>query len=67
MGLLIGQRQTIKAKGMIVVVRELREQDPRVLSRTALYYRFHNMFQQDFYETMILTRDDKVSRSQWID
>ena len=52
---------------MTVAVREVREQDPRALPRTALDNRFHNMFQQDFYETVILTKDDKVSRSQWID
>jgi hypothetical protein len=48
---------------MKTTIREAREQDPQMFPRNALDNRFHNMFQQDFYETMILTKDDKVSRN----
>jgi hypothetical protein len=30
-------------------------------------YRFHTVFQQDFYESVIITKNKPVAISQWID
>jgi hypothetical protein len=43
----------------------------RILARTqpqdAYDYRFHSLFQQNFYELVIMTKNKSVADSQWID
>jgi hypothetical protein len=43
----------------------------RILARTqpqdAYDYRFHSLFQQDFYKSVIMTKSKPVANSQWID
>jgi len=54
-------------KGMTEVVRKLKLQDPRSQPKSATDYRFHTMFQQDFYETVIMSKNNPVAVSQWVD
>jgi hypothetical protein len=60
-------RVKVSYKGKIESVRENR----RILTRTqpqdAYDYRFHTLFQQDFYESAIMTKSKPVANSQWID
>jgi hypothetical protein len=60
-------RVKVSYKGKIESVRENR----RILTRTqpqdAYDYRFHSLFQQDFYESVIMTKSKPVANSQWTD
>jgi hypothetical protein len=48
-------------------VRENRRILARTQPRDVYDYRFHSVFQQDFYESVIMTRSRPVENSQWID
>jgi hypothetical protein len=48
-------------------VREKRKINARTLPRDAYDYRFHSLFQQDFYESVITPKSKLVTNSQWID
>ena len=54
-------------KGKTQMVMEERVKDPRQVQKSAADYRFHTTFQQDFYETVIITKERPVSESQWVD
>jgi hypothetical protein len=56
-----------KGMGTTKEVKRLRKIDPRSQPKDALDYMFHTCFQQDFYETVILTRKKHVSEAQWVD
>jgi hypothetical protein len=60
-------RVKVSYKGKTELVRENR----RILARThpqdAYDYRFHSLFQQDFFESVIMTKNKPVTNSQWID
>jgi hypothetical protein len=60
-------RVKVSYKGKTELVRENR----RILDRThpqdAYDYRFHSLFQQDFFESVIMTKNKPVTNSQWID
>jgi hypothetical protein len=60
-------RVKVSYKGKTEYVRE----NMRILARTqprdAYDYRFHSLFQQDFYESIIMTKSKLVTNSQWID
>jgi hypothetical protein len=60
-------RVNVSYKGKTKSVRENR----RILARTqpqdAYDYRFHSLFQQDFYKSIIMTKSKPVANSQWID
>jgi hypothetical protein len=60
-------RVKVSYKGKTEFVRENR----RILARTqpwdAYDYRFHSLFQQDFYKSTIMTKSKQVANSQWID
>jgi hypothetical protein len=60
-------RVKVSYKGKTESVRENR----RILAHTqpqdAYDYRFHSLFQQDFYESEIMTNSKLVANSQWID
>jgi hypothetical protein len=49
-------------------VREKRKENPRFVEKEPVIdYRFHTAFQQDFYESVIITKTKPVVISQWID
>jgi hypothetical protein len=49
-------------------VREKRKENPRLAEKEPdIDYRFHTAFQQDLYESMIITKTKLVAISQWID
>jgi hypothetical protein len=60
-------RVKVSYKGKTESVRENR----RILAHTkpqdAYDYRFHSLFQKDFYESVIMTKSKPVANSQWID
>jgi hypothetical protein len=60
-------RVKVSYKAKTKSVRE----NKRILTRTqpqdAYDYRFHSLFQQDFYESVIMTKSKPVANSQWID
>jgi hypothetical protein len=60
-------RVKVSYKGKTESMRENR----RILARTqpqdAYDYRFHSLFQQNFYELVIMTKNKSVADSQWID
>jgi hypothetical protein len=62
-----GWRQKISYKGKTEVVGEKRKENPMFHAREATDYRFHTFFQQDFYESVIITKGKSVAISQWID
>jgi hypothetical protein len=62
-----GWRQKISYKGKTEVVREKRKENPILHAREATDYRFHTFFQQDFYESVIISKGKLVTISQWID
>jgi hypothetical protein len=50
------------------LVREKRKEKPRLVEKEPdIDYRFHTAFQQDFYESVIITKNKPVTISQWID
>jgi hypothetical protein len=59
-------RAKVIYKGKTELVREKRKENPRLQAREATDYRFHT-FQQDLYESAIITKGKPVAISQWID
>jgi hypothetical protein len=60
-------RVKVSYKDKTESVRENRKILARTRPRDAYDYRFHSLFQQDFYESVIMTKSKPVSNSQWID
>jgi hypothetical protein len=61
-------REKISYKGKTDLVREKGKENPRLVEKEpGIDYRFHATFQQDFYESMIITKTKPVAISQWID
>jgi hypothetical protein len=61
-------REKINYKGKTDLVREKRKKNPWLVEKElGIDYRFHTTFQQDFYETVIITKTKPVALSQWID
>jgi hypothetical protein len=54
-------------KGKTESVRENRRILARAQPRDDYDYRFHSLFQQDFYESVIMTKSKPVANYQWID
>jgi hypothetical protein len=60
--------EKISYKGKIDLVREKRKENPRLVEKeTIIDYRFHTVFQQDFYESVIISKTKPMTISQWID
>jgi hypothetical protein len=57
----------VNCKDKTEVVREKKKINAHMLSHDAYDYRFHSIFQQDFYELVITSRSKPVANSQWID
>jgi hypothetical protein len=53
-----GKTESVKENTMIFACTQPRD---------AYDYRFHSLFQQDFYELVIMTKSKPVANSQWID
>jgi hypothetical protein len=50
------------------LVREKRKENSSLIGKEpGIDYRFHTAFQQDFYESMIITKIKPMAISQWID
>jgi hypothetical protein len=60
-------RARVRYKGKTESVRENRRILARTQPRDVYNYRFHSLFQQDFYELVIMTKSKLVANSQWID
>jgi hypothetical protein len=61
-------REKISYKGKTDLVREKRKENPRLVEKElGIDYRFHTVFQQDFYESVIIPKNKPVAISQWID
>jgi hypothetical protein len=61
-------REKISYKGKTDLVREKRKENPRLVEKeSGIDYRFHMTFQQDFYESVIITKTKPAAISQWID
>jgi hypothetical protein len=61
-------REKISYKGKTDLVREKRKENPRLVEKEPdIDYRFHTVFQQDFYESVIITKIKPTTNSQWID
>jgi hypothetical protein len=60
-------RVKVSYKGKTESVRENRRILARTQPRDVYDYRFHPLFQQDFYESVIMTKSKPVANSQWID
>jgi hypothetical protein len=61
-------REKISYKGKTYLVREKRKENLRLVEKEpGINYRFHTAFQQDFYESVIITKIKPVAISQWID
>jgi hypothetical protein len=61
-------RDKISYKGKIDLVREKRKENLRLVEmELGIDYRFHTAFQQDFYESIIITKNKSMAISQWID
>jgi hypothetical protein len=60
-------RVNVSYKGKTESVRENRRILAHTRPRDAYDYRFHSLFQQDFYESVIMTKSKPVANSQWID
>jgi hypothetical protein len=60
-------RVKVSYKGKTGSERENRRIHARTQPRYAYDYRFHSLFQQDFYESVIMTKNKPVVNSQWID
>ena len=56
-------RAKVSYKGKTDLVREIRTKDPRPLPKEATDYRFHTYFQQDFYESVILSKNNPVAQA----
>jgi hypothetical protein len=53
--------------GKTELVRDKWKENPQLQGREAIDYRFHTFFQQDLYESVIITKGKLVAISQWID
>jgi hypothetical protein len=61
-------REKIRYKGKTYLVREKRKENPRLVEKEpGINYRFHTAFQQDFCESVIITKIKLLAISQWID
>jgi hypothetical protein len=60
-------RVKVSYKGKTKSVRENRRILPHTKPQDAYNYRFHSLFQQYFYESVIMTKSKSVANSQWID
>jgi hypothetical protein len=61
-------REKISYKGKTYLVREKRKENPRLVEKEpGIDYRFHTAFQQDFFESVIITKTKLTTISQWID
>jgi hypothetical protein len=60
-------RTKVSYKGKTELFWEKRKENPRLHTREATDYRFHTFFQQDLYESMIITKGKPIAISQWID
>jgi hypothetical protein len=60
-------RVKLSYKGKTESVRENRRILTRTQPRDAYDYRFHFLFQQDFYESVIMTKSKPVANFRWID
>jgi hypothetical protein len=60
-------RVNVSYKGMTESVRENRRILARTQPRGAYDYSFHSLFEQDFYESVIMTKSKPVTNSQRID
>jgi hypothetical protein len=60
-------RVKVSYKGKTESVRENRRILARTQPRDAYDYRFHSLFYQDFYESVIMIKSKPVVNSQWID
>jgi hypothetical protein len=60
-------RARVSYKGKTESVRENRRILARIQPRDAYDYRFYSLFQQDFYESVIMTKSKIVANFQWID
>jgi hypothetical protein len=60
-------RVRISYKGKTESVRKNRRILARTQPRDGYDYRFHSLFRQDFYESVIMTKSKPVANSQWID
>jgi hypothetical protein len=59
-------RVRVRYKGKTESVRENRRILAHTQPRDVYDYRFHSLFQQDFYESVIMTKSKLVTNSQWI-
>jgi hypothetical protein len=57
----------VSYKGKTESVRENRRIIARTQPQDTYDYRFHSLFQQDFYESVITTKRKPITNSQWID
>jgi hypothetical protein len=57
-------RVNVSYKGKTESVRENKRIITRTQPRDAYEYRFHSLFQQDFYESVIMTKSKSVANSQ---
>jgi hypothetical protein len=61
-------RDKISYKGKSDLVREKRKENLRLVEmKPDIDYIFHTTFQQDFYESIIITKNKHVAIFQWID
>jgi hypothetical protein len=61
-------REKISYKDKTDLVREKRKENPRLIEKEPdIDYKFHTTFQQDFYESVVITKTKPVTISQWID
>jgi hypothetical protein len=60
-------RVRVSYKGKTESVRKNRRILARTQHRDDYDYIFHSLFQQDFYESVIMTKSKPVANSQWID
>jgi hypothetical protein len=60
-------RVKVGNKGKTESMRENRRILARTQPRDAYDYRFHSLFQQDLYDSVIMTESKPVTNSQWID
>jgi hypothetical protein len=60
-------RVKISYKGKTESMRENRRILARTQPRDVYDYRFHSLFQQDFFESVIMIKSKPMTNSQWID
>ena len=65
----LGSRRCIdySGSGMTREVKRLRKIDPYSEPKTSTDPRFHTQFQQDFYESVILSKGKIIAEAQWVD